>query len=448
MEEQSVPEDMQEQIHAELGKNERLVWCERPRVEILMHHARKFQIVGSLIGFGMAAGLPVVAWVLYNQPNMPLIGPIIFLFFAVIGVAVGVYALFAPGIQQKNNPRRGCFVLTNRRLLIHPGKGTQMFSGRGGGTAVVVGTGRLGVISYTGLELTRLSRSEIKRFEGAGDLNFGRTWFDEPSGGGLWALGDVREAERLIRERLVHPVIDKLLRGETLTRDDKKSPDKPQQGPGEKEEADVIPHDNNIKDYVGGSRAPAVDPNIKDAPGRTRPTRYATGYDPKKLPAEQRELVEAELTAGEHILWVGAPEGSVQGRGVLGKIFGSAIRVEPDYTLFALTNRRALLWAKPGWRSAKRVSRRFGGGKMGPHSYYPTDLRGVGLEDDNRIPIGGDLVFRRVKLTIISQQVDKGRTKTTRTVQMYHFGFLRVRHYKAVAQLLYDTLIGPCRGLD
>jgi hypothetical protein len=107
-----------------------------------------------------------------------------------------------------------------------------------------------------------------------------------------------------------------------------------------------------------------------------------------------------------------------------------------------------LIWYKWGWQGSKWKSRQFSWDTWGPHSYYPTALRNLYVESDKRIPGGGSIVFKRVKRTIIyQQQQNRGGMSTKRVVEIFHFGVLRVRNVKAVAQLLYKTLIEPIRGL-
>jgi hypothetical protein len=338
--------------------------------------------------------------------------------------------------------RRACFALTNRRLLIHPGVGAQMNFGGSGGTQarVVVRRGPAEVIAYTGFELTRMQRVEEKRFPGCGSLVFNRNVLDEPAGGHLWALADLHKVERMVREKLVHPIMDKLLRGERLSAEDKT---KQQEAAGGQEEAEVLAPDENIKDFLGGKSA-GEDANVKDV-------RAGAGLD--QLDDESREKVEAELTEGERVLWAGVPEGKTQGRGLLGNMVGSEERREPDYSLYALTNRRVLLWFSRGTHVGKGTPIRFGKGpNRAPVSYYPPHLLQAGLEQDKRIHRGGSIVFRRVRVVITTTTEFKNRrgpntTRTSTRKELHHFGLLRIRDYLAVARMLYDTLIGPCRGL-
>jgi len=311
-----------------------------------------------------------------------------------------------------------------------------MFFG-GSQVNVVVGTEKYGIISYAGLELTRMVRLEHARFPGCGDLVFGRSVLEEPAGAWIWALEGVRDVEKLIREKLLHPVIDKLLRGERLSTEEKGKAEKAEGG-------EEIALDSNIKDYAKGGRKPAGGAdggNIKSA---------SVGIEREldKVDPELREQVEQELTEGERILWIGEPEGSTKGRGLLGAVIGSAKFKEPPYTLYAVTNRRVLTWAGKGTKVGDFVT--FGKDGRGPMTYYSPALLKSGLEEDKRFPNGGSIIFRQVKVTITKTTTYKSkmgpdRTTTSTKVEMHRFGVLRVQNYLAVARLIYETLIAPCR---
>ena len=184
--------------------------------------------------------------------------------------------------------------LTNRRLLIHPGTGTQTFMNEAGNQAAVVSnTEQFGVVSYAGLDLIRMNRVEDKNFPGSGELIFGLNILDNPGGGRLTALARVAEVEKMIRAKLLHPIVDKLLRGEVLLRDAFGKP-KPKE---KAEEGEILPTEGNIKTFMtetgdGGAKAALQ----KDWP--------AAGRTPR--------AVKAELTEGENVLWIGPPEGSTR----------------------------------------------------------------------------------------------------------------------------------------
>jgi ribosomal protein S27E len=430
---QGVPEDMQDEIRSEMTRTERVVWATRPRQDILLHQARMFAYIGGPICCVVALGAAVAA-VLCGIHGVIWGLAIALVFGGMFGFGA-FFVLRMPGSVIKNASRRGCYLLTNRRLLVHHGKGPRVFFGRGGAAAVSDVSALAGVVPYTGLELTGLTRVEAgKRFEGAGDLSAGRTLLDEAGGCTLQAVDKVRDVEKLIRAKLIHPVIDKLLRGELLLKDELarsrgKRPEK-KTAPGEADEG-AIATDSNIKDYGGGRHAAEEDdPNIKAAPStRTggRDLRAFFEAELKRVPAEARQTVADELTEGEKILWIGRPEASAKGRGFLGAMVGSDRLVEPKYWLYAITNRRVILFVE----------------KSGPVSYYTPDVLEAGVEDDTRIVNGGSILFKKVR-RIVTTRDNKGKTSTTR--YLHSFGLLRIRHYKAVASLLYDTLIAPVRG--
>jgi hypothetical protein len=437
-----VPEEIEEEIHDALAKNERLTWFGRPRMDILLARARNHQIRMVLIGFGLAIALPFLAVFLFTLKDAPagaIIGGVIVLLFAAGGAALGVYGIGLTGRVRRGAGTRPCYAITNRRLLIHPGKGKQTNFSRSGSSSASVNASSLSISSYSGLALTRINRMELRRFPGCGELVFNRTLLDEPAGGALWAIEEVREVEQLIRKQLIHPIIDKLLRGESLTSQEKASAAKEEAEQGEGLEAP----DENIKDFVRGGKSAGDDANVKEA-GKRRPD---------KVDPDLREQVEEELAEDEQVVWIAEPEGRTKGRGMLGALSGAAERREPDYYLYAITNRRVLLFYEKGTRVGSGHAIRFTKGeKRGPMSYYPPHLLNAGLEEDKRIPQGGGIIFKKVKVVITTTTKTKDRrglqsTRTSTRTEWHYFGLLRLRNYQSVAQLLYDTLIGPCRGL-
>jgi len=320
------------------------------------------------------------------------------------------------------------------------------------------------IFSYTGPQIALMGRKMMAAFEGCGGLFFSRDKFDRPDGLGLWALKNVSEVERLVRQTLLDPLVDKQLRGEKLTSEEQAQQAKESVPAGE--EAEDIPPNENIKDYVRSGKAKAAekeDPNLKMRPADLQRT-------VAEAPQELREEVEAELTEGEKILWIGVPEGKVKGRGILGAITGAEIRYEPDYYIYAITNRRVLLFCEKGSTDSQAAT--FGGSKdpQGPVTYYPSQLQACGLETDERLPEGGGIVFKRVKRiiqTVSTESVSGSKTQkrgvgrhakmvttkysgsstsvSTRT-ENHHFGILRIRNYIPVARFLAETLILPIRG--
>jgi hypothetical protein len=424
-------------------------------MDILMSQARMSQLTGVLLAFGVPTLIALLLVFIIKNPPVPVI--IILSILAVAVAAAGIFMAFLPSKVRKSADRRACFAVTNRRLLIHRGKGARIRFVRGGGVQVSTGDDGFGsVIAYAGPELHRLSRMELRRGRGAGELMFGRTsLLERPYFAGLYALANVRDVERLIREKLLNPFMDRLLRGESLALADKGKLEKAAAG-GSKEQGQVIPPDANLKDYVSG-RVAAVDPddpNVKAAPAVVGKEKAVDLYDPKQVPPAVREQVEAELTAGERILWVGKPERGPQGQGLIRGLFsvlfgGGTYRVEPRYTLYALTNRRVLLWHKWGWKGRPWKNTEYSWHFWGPQSYYPPAVRNAYVEADTRIADGGgNIVFKRTKLTTVQEsQQSRGGKKTTRTVEIFHFGLMHIRNVKAVAQLLHQTLLESTRGL-
>jgi hypothetical protein len=146
--------------------------------------------------------------------------------------------------------------------------------------------------------------------------------------------------------------------------------------------------------------------------------------DMKKVSKESWAWVNKELTEGEKVLWIGAPEAEAKGRGFFGAMRGAEQRSEPAYVLFAITNRRAIVWVRD----------------HAAMSYYSPHLTNLGIEDDKRVPNGGNILFKVVKVVTTTTN-NKGHTSTS-TV-MHYFGFLHIRNYKHVGRLLYETLVEP-----
>jgi hypothetical protein len=265
-------------------------------------------------------------------------------------------------------------------------------------------------------------------------MRFYRNMLEQPRGTGMTAVANVREVEKLIREKLINPVIDKLLRGQLLLKDSfGRSDQERKQAKGDG--GQLLPIEGNIKKFMEKSE------NLPTDPANVRAFKSTIQQDAGSVPAEMRQKAEAELTPGEKLLWVGVPEGSTAGRGLLGAMIGSAKRKEPEYTLYAITNRRVLLFAAKLNKVGDSMS--LGGGKpYGPFSYYPAEILDAGTEDDKRFPQGGSIIFKQVKVEI-TQRDKNGRTSTS--YENHFFGILRVRNMKAVSRLLFETLIRPCR---
>src|SRR5262249_41809249 len=60
LDEKEVPDEMQDEIRAEMASKERIVWCDRPRADVMLHQAKMFRLIGlpicgtvSLVAFGL-----------------------------------------------------------------------------------------------------------------------------------------------------------------------------------------------------------------------------------------------------------------------------------------------------------------------------------------------------------------------------------------------------------
>jgi hypothetical protein len=453
LEEHELPDELHEKIQAELTRGERIEWCGRPDKDILIAQAAKMRIIGIvfivlgllLIGGGIAAMIPV--W----QARF-ILGPVLLL-FAVFFIAGGVYAFLMPGRVKAGMEGRACFLITNRRLFIHGGIGNQVKMGFGSKRGIDGKARGKKSNSFLGHELTYMHRVEFAKMPGSGELHFSRTILDNPTGSHLWAVRDIEEVERKIRELLIHPVVDKMLTGEIRI--------KTTFGAREKSETDEeLPVEGNMKDALAKQGAMPTDGNVKAA-------KAAAAKDLSKVDPDLRERVDAELTEGERVVWIGEPEEKTQGRGILGAVMGAEHRIEPDYELYAITNRRVMLFDKKGCVGGQSQTTNLSFGKQpkrGPVCYYPADLLEFGIEEDKRIPNGGGILFRKAKVVIIKKirtsKQERGHhhgggrrqtygttvtESTKKIVEMHHFGILRVANAKQVARLLYETLVRPCK---
>ena len=458
LEEHELPDELHEKIRAELTRGEQIVWCGRPDKDILIAQAAKMRIIGIvfivlgllLIGGGIAVMIPV--W-----PARFILGPVLLL-FAIFCIVGGIYTFLMPGRVRAGMDGRACFLITNRRLFIHPGIGNQVKMGFGTKRGIDGKARGKKSNSFMGHELTYMHRVEFAKMPGSGELHFSRTILDNPTGSHLWAVRDIAEVERKIRELLIHPVVDKMLTGEIRI--------KSTFGAREKSETDEeLPIEGNMKDALAKQGAMPSDGNVKAA-------KSAAAKDLSKVDPDLRERVEAELTEGEKVIWIGEPEGKTQGRGILGAVTGADHRIEPDYELYAITNRRVMLFDKKGSIGGQSQKMQISLGahpKRGPVCYYPADLLDFGIEEDKRIPNGGGILFRKAKIVIIKKIQTRSQSKyqgghgrhhgghsmrnrtttvtesTKRIVEMHHFGILRVANAKQVARLLYETLVRPCK---
>jgi ribosomal protein S27E len=416
-----LPDNFKQDIRAALTRGERLVWCDRPQVPMMVDAARKFQLIaGSLLTLGLVIGLGVAVYFLIEQVWLGVIIPLVFCAFFAVADA---YALLAPRLTLKNAPKRPCYLVTNRRLLVHSGSGTQFKFGTSGQAVDQV---RAGITPFTGPELAGLRRDETPKYPGAGHLYLGRA-DKEGTGGGvsLDYLANVRDVERMIREKLIHPYIDKLLAPRPKSADKDPVLDDPnvKAAPGVRRPAGPGADDPNVKAAPGVRRGKGgKDPNVKDYAGEEE-----APSDLRSAPKDARAEAESELTVGERILWMGAPDSAVVGRGLEGvDVEGRrAKRLETKCRFYALTNRRAMLFPAGA-----------------PISYYPPDLLKFQTEDDPRTPDGGSVIFRVYILTITTKDKNTGRELSSRS-EVTFTGFLRIRNYRGVAGLLRRTLVAP-----
>ena len=456
--EHELPDELHEKIRAELTRGERILWCTRPDEEIVKSQASSMRIIGivllvlAVVFLAGSIGSMIPEW-----PARWILGPFLLIFVAFF-VGGGIYTVTMPGRVMKGMAGRACFLITNRRLFVHPGIGTQVqmgFSSKSGLDSKA--KNKTNQMSFNAGDLMYVHRVEFAKMPGSGEIHVGRTILDNPTGSNLFAVRDVAEVERKIRELLVHPLVDKLLTGEVRIKDSMGTRSK---GASDEE----LPVEGNLKNALAKQGALPTDGNVKAA-------KTSAAKDLSKVDSELRERVEAELTAGERILWIGEPEGKTKGRGVLGAVLNSEHRCEPDYELYAITNRRAMLFDGKGSIAGMATQNQIsfsGGPKRGPVCYYPGDLFNLGIEDDSRIPSGGSIVFRRAKILVEKRSKERVReragsgnsgrrggggfkmkevdkVKITRTVEMHQFGILRIANAKNVARLLFETLVRPCK---
>ncbi len=410
-----VVQQIQDEIQEELSRSERIVWATRPRQDILMYQARKVGfVVGPII---FTIGILVMAAAVKGLGPTSHGAVAVKWAIAGVGMLVGSLAFLMPFLVARGAPRRACYVLTNRRLIVHKGKGARVFVGRSGAddAEASLAEQHQELIHFNGLELASLARLEDKKFKGTGELCVGRSIYQDPVKSVMQAIDDVQGVEKMIREQLLHPIVDRLLRGEVLSKAEKNTlaeMNKTKEG----EEASAVPLKSNLKGRTG-----TADRRSKDQEASKSPFARLL----KKVSARDRETVEAELTEGEEILWIGEPVLDPWKSGmfpVRGEPEMFQVVIEPDYWLYALTNRRVIVWIK----------------KKAPLSYYSPGLLCARLEEDTRDSDVGSIVLRRVIV----------ETRGSNNFNTLHtYGILRVENYRALAMLLHDTLIAPCRGL-
>jgi hypothetical protein len=464
---QHVPENMQQEIRQVLQEGERITWATRARMDMLLANARILKIVGMvMVGIASALlllslamlGLPVGLWLFSLVPAEGALGMgaimvlVVVLVLLLIVITVGVAFIRLPRRMQDNEKTRSCYLIAGRRLIIHPGSGMDLpvpkwmkaipnFFAKWFRKKSKVA---IGVTPYGYADLTKLHRIETKKFPGAGDIVLGLNDLEQSALYRMVGIDNVQQAERTLREKVLHPAVDELLAGQRSVADLRRGLNETGKGDAAGLQSKTLPPERDVKDLMSASRMTANGKKFRSA--------IASTMD--EVADDLRQKVQADLTEGEEVLWIDRPQGTVRGRGVLGALIGQTARKEPVYELYAITNRRALLWAsKDTSVDAAADSHQFGNtGDMsmrGPLSYYLTDLTGVGLEEDERIEDGGSIIFKSVRVTITYTRDNGsrrlgGKSKTRRN-EIHYFGILRIRNVHAVMRLLYDRLIASCR---
>lgn len=469
---QDVPQPMRNQILKILNDREHITWATRARMDMLLASARTAKIVGFVM-LGVAAVLVVVCVGIFVLPlvlwlfsvvstEMALgIGAITVLVL-VVGlvillalVTVGVGFIRLPRRMQQNEKTRPCYAIAGRRLIVHPGIGMDMpmpkwLSAIAGFVAKSFRKktkAAVGVTGYVYADLAKMHRIETPKFPGAGDIVLGLNDLEQSTLYRMAGIDNVRQVERVIREKVLHPAVDELLAGKRSIAELRRGSSGILKDQGDAFESTVLPPERGVKDWMSKTQSTGKIAKIDAA--------IAAALD--EAGDAVRKRVKAELTDGEEILWIDRPAAQTKGRGIIGAMVSNKVRKEPVYELYAMTNRRVLLWASKDTSidvgsDTHHYGRTGDMSQRGPLSYYSTDLTGVGLEEDERIEHGGSIVIKSVRVTIITTKEEKKRRahgpvtfKTTRKYETHCFGILRVRNVHAVTRLLYDRLIAPCR---
>jgi hypothetical protein len=460
LKDQDLPKNMRSDIRKALLPGEHITWAIRARMDILMAHARKAQIIGIvMLSIGVILTGVLVGMMIYLGPPAVVIVVIsFFLLVLVLVSAVGVGMIMMPRHRSKHERTRPCYLVAVNalpgRLLVHPGIGMdipmpafvrKLFKSLAKSMRKT-SKAAIDVTPYTFFDLTKMHRFEEKHFPGAGDIVLGLDQFERSALYRLSGIDDVKKVERLIREKVLHPTVDALLSGasaDDLMKGSKNKGPKDDQGM----KVEDLPPDQNVKSLMADDK---MTRNLK---------KFRTAIADKldEMSGKPKKKVESELTDGEELLWVDKPQAKVKGRGFIGALMNKAVRKEPTYELYAITNRRVLLW------STKDTSVDAGSGnghlagtgdmsRRGPLSYYSPDLKNIGLEEDERIEDGGSIIFKSIKVVITTTTTSGGgrrggpvRTKSSKREEIHNFGILRIRNVQAVMRLLYDRLIAPCK---
>jgi hypothetical protein len=213
-----------------------------------------------------------------------------------------------------------------------------------------------------------------------------------------------------------------------------------------------------------------VDDEPAPAPAAARVSDPFAGSD---VPGDMRRDVQAELTKGEKVVWVGRPSmtlmlaqakaariagvavlvagvGLLAGMafvtdgtlrlalavfGVAGLAFGGLMTLAPKFiqrgqskrAVYLLTNRRALVME----------NKAFGAGRV--RAYTMVQLKSMQRQDSGKLKGAGDLIFEQ---EVLNTGTGRGRGGP----QKRNHGFLMVENVKTVEKLIRETLVD--RGID
>ena len=352
--------------------------------------------------------------------------------------AGSIHGLYQHSRVKSGEQKRGVYLLTDRRLIVLKGKtggitfqnGNQNATNFDPDTRKQIEKARKSLFEFEAVDLLGMHRRLNPKFPGCGELLFERNVFDASAGLGLSAIDDVETVERLIREELIHPAIDRLLRGEISAYDFRPKSTGNESLPNA--------HVEDQRSNLGQTTAETE--TLADLKMELRKDLNAASVD-------EIECAERELTDGEELMWIGRPEVKMMRKGILGMLKRKPDNREPHYLMYAITNRRVLLWAD---KSSQGKNLRNGKNPVGPASYYSTMLQNIRSEPDDRLEDGGNLFFRVVNLTIVSKTTTRdtrGNMQTTSStrIQFHRFGILRIHNFHEVGEAIFQFLVRPLR---
>jgi hypothetical protein len=109
-EEQEVPRQYQDALRKELAKGEEVLWVGRPLMEIRLHKAKVFMVIGAVLGV-IALGL-IGAGIVLGQWIMAVIGGVL--------VPFSVLFVLVKYLTQKFAGAREVYLVTTRRTILYP----------------------------------------------------------------------------------------------------------------------------------------------------------------------------------------------------------------------------------------------------------------------------------------------------------------------------------------